>query len=184
MNPIKIKGSIPQKLFLNQVKYCDDQRDSENNRCMNHLPPLKAHLTKLNLEHHYFDIIHNIFGPLFKETNVIGVGIVHWAVEDVSNWIKTLTFLLEDCNDLDQRLEEQMVDGYCFMIMDEKDWLSVVSSKKIYQVMTCIRRGWLGEWGDPMESFPATKLQRLDNQFYLRNTPEIYGRLVVLGTKV
>lgn len=179
MNPIKIEGSIPQELFVKQVKYCGDQRLNGNTHCMNHLPTLKAHLTNLNLEIYYFDVIHNIYGPLFVETNVSGVGIVKWSVQDVSHWFKTLDFLSDDCDDLHQLIEEQLIDGHCFMEMDEKDWLEFSPEKKIYHLMSSIRRGWLGEWGYSMESHPCKMSQRLDNQLYLRDAPEIYGRLVV-----
>jgi hypothetical protein len=82
-------------------------------------------------------------GPQFTKV-CKNKGIFNWNVEQFINWIKTLSFLDKDKERIVKILENECVDGLCFMHMTGKQWCDSLSLNLIhFSLLNKIKEGWI-----------------------------------------
>jgi hypothetical protein len=170
-------------------------------------PSLAKYLERFGFEEYLDEIALNILKVRSGDENDASSNpqIKTWSVKEVAQWIQGMSFFGQDALHIATVMEEQEVDGFTFLQLDESQWIKTLQlDAKYYLLIECIRSGWMDGWGDPVQVPPgmtsavftglaadlsacdastAKALVEADHQCMENGTGMFYGQLTVLGYK-
>ena len=167
-------------------------------------------LQSFGLGDYYQEILDNIMKPMLPNNGQVEFlhrNILDWSVIDVKNWIESLSFLndnamrliSESCSSIGQAIIDQLIDGPCFISMNQQQYNAIGISTKNAILLSCIKKGWQRRWslstislnesnsiGLNTTAIGQSHMMRPAMLTIQKNDQEetIYGRLTVIGYKV
>jgi hypothetical protein len=173
---LKFANTIPNELFIAQEVW------NQSQKAQHYYPTLMRYLTLYNLQIYYDHIVSYIEGPLSQRCHEDGFALSEWSVTDLATLISSLRFLEPENISLSKEFQAQWIDGNLFMKLTETICERIHVTRKQWLILQAIRNSLRGEWS--AEPIPS----RLIMTPVVTNQPvfmeELYGQLVVLGSKV